>query len=231
MLRRPRRCQGLADEGRRPGREGRGLDLEIHRLAAKCRRHTRRRLGELHFDALPQRIGRSRVAEQLAQALQVVPHVGMAARVHHHHRDAQCLQPLDRAGRWCGQHQVGPQRDDAFDLRIVQPAQLGQCRHLRRPVGIAVGADQPRAAAQRAQALGERRHQADDALRRCVELPQHTTVVLHGRLRRGGTRQAQQRAQTRERARPGAELGAAPCLHSPLPSKRRPSQNRRALPW
>ena len=203
MLRRPSLRQRLADEGGRPGRIGRGLDFEVHAAAAQRGRHARRGLGHLLFDLAPGRLRARRVAEQFGQQLQAALHVLVAARMQHHHLQAHGLEPLDRARRGRGQHQVGLERGDALDLRIVQPAQLGQRLHLRRPVGEAVGADQARAFTERADAFGQRRHQADDALRRRGQAQFVATVVAHPAHRaRHAQRQQQQRRHRQTHATP-----------------------------
>jgi hypothetical protein len=62
---------------------------------------------------------------------------------------------------------------DGFDVRVQPAAHLRQLLHAVGEVGIAVDPDQAMALAQLAHGLGQRRQQADDALR-AVRQRHHT---------------------------------------------------------
>ncbi len=169
MLRRPKRCQRLADEGLRPGRIGRGLDLEVDAASAQRGRHACRGLGQsaLRSRARPP-APRPVSPSSVAQHLQVVLHVLVAARVQHDApcRPSACSRCTARADG-AASTRSGLSAAMRSTCASSRPPSLGSAGHLGRPVGIAVGADQPRAGAQRADAFGQPGHQADDALRRC----------------------------------------------------------------
>jgi hypothetical protein len=121
--------------------------------------------------------------------------VALALQAQHH--EAERLQAVERARRGGGQHHVGPECHDGLDLCVVQPAELGQLAHLGRPVGVAVHADQARAAAQRADRLGQRGQQADDALRRRLEQVLAAGVVAQGERLRTEQPEVEQQEQDR----------------------------------
>jgi hypothetical protein len=157
-------------------------------------RHAARGSVELAVDACHQLGGTGRFAERLADAEQHALEVGMGARIEHLHGYAQGRQPLPCPAAWTEQHHVGPQGHDAFDLRILQAADLGQLGDRAGPAGVAVGTDQLGAVAEGADGLGERGGQGDDAVllllsvrHGCCKTAQQAE---HRQCRHGGVQQA-----------------------------------------
>ena len=128
----PQARQQFADERSLAGRVRRGSDLEVHAAPAPARRHARGGLVDAALQAGHQRLRLARPAQRARNHVDGALRVGPIAWLQRQHVQAQRLQPVSAARRHRHQHQIGLERDDALDLRVFQPAELGQGPHATR---------------------------------------------------------------------------------------------------
>jgi hypothetical protein len=155
-------------------------DLEIHPLPTRLRAERLHRRLHAQLDALPDALAVGlRQMQSLAHRFQHALGIGMGARLQPQHREAQRLQSVCTSGGVGGQHQIGLECDDAFDVGVDPAAHARQVFDGFRPIGIAVHPHQALTRAQRAHAFGQGGQQAHDALRRLRDPDFLLTIVLH----------------------------------------------------
>ena len=202
--------QRLADERGAAGSVGGRVDFKIDPALAHlsrqrlcCGRHG-------GVDLLPDAPGfAGRQAQRLRHDAEHALHIGVGFGFEHQRFQAERFQPVSRARRDRQQHQVGPQRNHGFDVRVQSAAELRQARHRSRVVGIAIDADQSLAQAEFTDGFGQRRQQTDDALWGCRQLQQMATVVGNFD-RRSLRRRAAQRVRQQQRQRASAPAQPRP---------------------